>query len=113
MTAKSEASYARLKCCFSIKREREREREKEGGWEGGRERDKERETERDKESEEERQRETETETERQRETERDSKTFLIPLLKISWFSSVVWSRDYFFSLDLNTQALIQLIYLNG
>ena len=42
MTTKSEASYARLKCCFSRKREREREREREGGRERQRERDRER-----------------------------------------------------------------------
>ena len=29
MTTKSEASYARLKCCFSRKRQREKERERE------------------------------------------------------------------------------------
>ena len=47
MTTKSEASYARLKCCFSRKREREGERDRERQ----RYRERERETERDRETE--------------------------------------------------------------
>ena len=63
MTAKSEASYARLKCCFSIKRERERERGRMGGREGERQR------ERDRERQRERGRETERDRDRERQRE--------------------------------------------